>query len=66
MWKLRSKPYRWWCFLLVAYAVLGWVLGSNNYVFIPLDVALTICGFLHLRTLDSKPEDANPEPGTAA
>lgn len=66
MWQLPSKPYRWWCFLLVAYAVLGWVLGSNNYVFIPLDVALTICGFLHLRTLNSKPEGANSEIEPAA
>jgi hypothetical protein len=59
MWQIKSKPYRWWCFLLVAYAVLGWVLGSNNYVFIPLDVALIVCGLMHVRTLDkqvSKPE----------
>lgn len=52
MWQLESKPYRLWCFLLVAYAVFGWILGSNNYVFIPLNLALTICGLMHLRRIE--------------
>ena len=52
MWKITSMPYRIYCFLMLLYPILGWTLGSNNWVFMPLNVAMTVCAFMHLRTLD--------------
>ena len=65
-WSLESQPLKWWTFMMLCYPSLGWVLGSNNYVFIPLNIGLTICGFLYLNSMEmqkEKPEaPAHEEP----
>ena len=47
--RMQSKPLKIWCFLLIFYPSLGWTFGSNNYVFLPLNIALLVCGLIYLR-----------------
>lgn len=54
IWKIESKPLKYWCFIMISYPSLGWVLGSNNFVFLTLDIALIICGLMHLSGAEMK------------
>jgi len=62
VWKIESGPLKAWCLLMLAYPAAGWIIGSHNYVFIPLNLALIVCGFLYLKTLNQSASESGISP----
>ncbi len=62
VWKLPSKPLKIWCLLMICYPSLGWVIGSENFLFLSLNIALIVCGLLYLSSAELKAEQQESSP----
>lgn len=54
LWKIESLPFKIWCFLMISYPSLGWLIGSNNFLFLSLNVALIVCGLIYLSSTEMR------------
>jgi hypothetical protein len=50
VWKLKSKPLKVWSFILFVYPGIGWCVGSLNFVFIAMNIALIISGLMYMNS----------------
>jgi len=64
IWKIPCKPLKVWSLLMLSYPIAGWALGSNNYVFLPLNIALVISGLMYMASPEMNVQA--PEPSSAA